>query len=58
MPRKDKYRIYTELLQLHPSRRRGTSSSVVSRMQARERRIAKEESITSSKGTIWKEVLL
>jgi hypothetical protein len=41
MPRKDEYRIYADLLQLHPSRRRETSSSVVSRMQPRERRTAK-----------------
>jgi hypothetical protein len=40
MPRKDEYRIYAELLQLHPSRWRETSSSDISRMQPCERRSA------------------
>jgi hypothetical protein len=42
MPQKDEYRICTELLQLHPSRMRETSSSTISRMQPCERRRAKQ----------------
>jgi hypothetical protein len=41
-----------------PCRRRDTSSSVISRMQPRERRTAKEKSTTSSQGIPWEDVLL
>jgi hypothetical protein len=58
MPRKDEHRIYAELLQLHHNRRRETSSSVISRMQPRERRTAKEKSTMSSQKTLWEDVLL
>jgi hypothetical protein len=54
----DKYRIYAELLQLHPSRRRETSSRIIPRLQPCERRTAKEKSITSSHGILWKDLLL
>jgi hypothetical protein len=55
---KIEYRIYADLLQLHPSRRRGTSSSVILRMQPLERRTAEEKSKASSQGTLWEEFLL
>jgi hypothetical protein len=54
---KRQYRIYAELLQLQLSWRK-PSSSVISRMQPRERRTAKEESTTSSQGTLWEDVPL
>jgi hypothetical protein len=41
MSQKDGYRIYAELLQWHPSRRRETSFNVISRMQPCERRRAR-----------------
>jgi hypothetical protein len=55
-PRKDEYRI-TELLQLHTSRRE-TSSSVISRMQLREKGTAKEKNTTSSQGILWEDFFL
>jgi hypothetical protein len=58
MPRKDEYRIYAEMLQLRPTRRRESSSSVIPRLQPCERRTAKEKSTTSSQGTHWEDVLL
>jgi hypothetical protein len=58
MPRKDEYRIYDEMLQLHTNRRRKTSSSIIPRLQPYERVTAKEKSITSSQGTLWEDVLL
>jgi hypothetical protein len=58
MARTDKYRIYAELLQLHPSGRRETSSSFMSKMQPRERRTAKEKNTTSSQWILWEDVLL
>jgi hypothetical protein len=39
-PEKKQYRIYADLLQMHTSKSRETSSSAVSRMQPRERRRA------------------
>jgi hypothetical protein len=57
MPRKDEYRIYAELLQLHPTKRRESSSSVILRLQPCERRTAKK-STTSSQVTLWEDVLL
>jgi hypothetical protein len=56
MPRKDEYRIYTEMLQLHPNRRREYSTSVIPRLQPYERGGAKEKSTTSSQGTHWEDV--
>jgi hypothetical protein len=55
---KDKYRIYGELLQLHHSGRRETSSNIISRLQPCERRTAKEKSTKSSKGILWEDILL
>jgi hypothetical protein len=46
------------MLQLHPNRRRESSSSVIPRLQPCERRTAKEKKTTSSHGTLWEEVLL
>jgi hypothetical protein len=43
--------MYTELMQLHPSRRRETSSSIILRMQPHERKTAKEKSTTISQET-------
>jgi hypothetical protein len=43
---------------LHPSRKRETSSSIISRMQPRERRTAKEKGTTSFKEILWEEVIL
>jgi hypothetical protein len=48
MPWKDKYRIYTELLHLHPSRRTESSSSVIPRLQPCKRKTAKEKSIINN----------
>jgi hypothetical protein len=42
-------RIYAELLRLHPTGRKETSTSVISRLQQCGRRTAKEKSKTSSK---------
>jgi hypothetical protein len=58
IPRKDEYGIYAEMLQLHPTRRRESSSSVTPRLQPCERRTAKEKSTTSSQETLWEDVLL
>jgi hypothetical protein len=55
---KYKYRIYAELLQLNLSRRRGTSSSIILRLQPCERRTAKEKSTMSSQGILWEDVLI
>jgi hypothetical protein len=55
---KEKYRIHTELLQLHPRRRRETSSSIILRLQPCERRTAKEKSTMNSQGILWEDVLL
>jgi hypothetical protein len=41
-PRRDEYRIYAEMLQLHPNRRRESSSSVIPRLQPCERRRAQQ----------------
>jgi hypothetical protein len=41
-----------------PSRRRETSSSIISRVQPCERRTAKEKSTTSSQGILWEDILL
>jgi hypothetical protein len=51
MPRKDEYRIYAELVQFHPSRRRGTSSRVIPRLQPRERRTAEEKKKSTTTAT-------
>jgi hypothetical protein len=58
MPRKEEYTIYAEMLQLHPTRRRESSSSVIPRMQPRERRTVKEKSTKSSQGILLEEGLL
>jgi hypothetical protein len=50
MPQKDKYRIYAEMLQLHPSRRE-TSSSIILKLQPCERRTAKEMSTIAPQGS-------
>jgi hypothetical protein len=52
------YRIYVKLLQLHPGRRRETSSSIILRLQPCERRTAQEKSRTSSQGIFWENVFL
>jgi glutamate synthase domain-containing protein 2 len=51
MSRKDEYRIYAEMRQLHTNRRREPSSSVIPRLQPCERGTAKEKSTTNSQGT-------
>jgi hypothetical protein len=56
MPRKDEYRTYAELLQLHSSRRE-TSSSVI-QLQSCERRTAKDKSTKSSQRILWEDVIL
>jgi hypothetical protein len=53
-----KYSINAEVLQLHPCRRRETSSSVISRLQPLERITAKERSTTIFQGISWEDVLL
>jgi hypothetical protein len=50
--------MYAELLQLHPSRRRQTSPSVIPRLQPYERTTAKERSRTNFEGILREEVLL
>jgi hypothetical protein len=57
MPRKDKYRIYSELLQLHPSIRRGTSSSVIEAAAMRKENFEGERKM-ASQGILWEQVLL
>jgi hypothetical protein len=56
MPRKDECRIYAEFLQLPTSRRRETSSKLISRMRKREKRTAKEKSTTTSEGILREEL--
>jgi hypothetical protein len=58
VPRKDEYRMYAEMLQLHPKKRRESSSSVIPRLQPCQRRTAKEKSTTSSQRILWEDVLL
>jgi hypothetical protein len=55
---KRQIQIYTELLQLHPSRRRKSSSSVISRLQPCKSRIAKEKRKTSVQGILWEDVII
>jgi hypothetical protein len=55
---KYKNRIYAELLILNLSRRRGTSSSIILRLQPCKRRTAKERSTMGSQGILWEDVLL
>jgi hypothetical protein len=50
MPRKDEYRIYAEMLQLHTNGRRESSSSVIPRLQAFERRTANMKSARAPEG--------
>jgi hypothetical protein len=54
---KDKYKIYAERPQQHPSRRREVSSSVILRLWPCKKRSAKEKS-TSSQEILWEDVLL
>jgi hypothetical protein len=55
---KRKRRNYAQLLQLHPSRRRETSSRIILRLQPCEKRTAKERSTMSSQETLWEDILL
>jgi hypothetical protein len=50
-------RMYVELLQLHPNRRRETSSSVIPRLYPHERRSEKEGAQQAPKATLWEYVL-